>query len=83
MYISQKLRLAKYLGRSFYHIGHSFSGVNIRPAAGANIILWGIILMLHAVTASFGAFFALRFLLGASPVDPRNESSLRGSPRDV
>ncbi|EIN10706.1 MFS general substrate transporter [Punctularia strigosozonata HHB-11173 SS5] len=31
---------------------------------GANIILWGIILMLHAVTASFGAFFALRFLLG-------------------
>ncbi|KAK7695716.1 hypothetical protein QCA50_000352 [Cerrena zonata] len=44
VYISQKLRVAKYLG--------------------ANIVIWGIILMLHAVTASFGAFFALRVLLG-------------------
>ncbi|THH17967.1 hypothetical protein EW146_g2938 [Bondarzewia mesenterica] len=44
VYISQKLRLAKYLG--------------------TNIVLWGIILMLHATTSSFGAFFALRFLLG-------------------
>jgi len=44
VYISQKLRLAKYLG--------------------ANIIVWGIILMLHSVASSFGAFFALRFLLG-------------------
>jgi MFS family permease len=31
---------------------------------GVNIVLWGIILMLHAVGTSFGAFFALRFLLG-------------------
>ncbi|KAL4241586.1 MFS transporter superfamily protein [Abortiporus biennis] len=44
VYISQKLRIAKYLG--------------------ANIIIWGILLMLHAVSASFGAFFTLRFLLG-------------------
>ncbi|TFK43608.1 MFS general substrate transporter [Crucibulum laeve] len=44
VYISQKLRVAKYLG--------------------VNIIVWGIILMLHAVGTSFGAFFALRFLLG-------------------
>ncbi|KAJ7498996.1 MFS general substrate transporter [Mycena latifolia] len=44
VYISQKLRVAKYLG--------------------ANIIIWGVILMLHAVGTSFGAFFALRFLLG-------------------
>ncbi|KAJ7781320.1 MFS general substrate transporter [Mycena metata] len=44
VYISQKLRVAKYLG--------------------VNIIIWGIILMLHAVGTSFGAFFALRFLLG-------------------
>ncbi|KZV75411.1 MFS general substrate transporter [Peniophora sp. CONT] len=44
VYISQKLRLAKYLG--------------------GNIVLWGAILMLHAVPSSFGAFFALRFLLG-------------------
>ena len=27
-------------------------------------MLWGIILMLHSVANSFGAFFALRFLLG-------------------
>ena len=32
--------------------------------SGGNIIVWGIILMLHASTSSFGAFFALRFLLG-------------------
>ncbi|TDL29351.1 MFS general substrate transporter [Rickenella mellea] len=44
VYISQKLRLAKYLG--------------------CNIVAWGIILMLHAVTSNFGAFFTLRFLLG-------------------
>ncbi|OCH93600.1 MFS general substrate transporter [Obba rivulosa] len=44
VYISQKLRVAKYLG--------------------GNIILWGIILMLHAITTSFGSFFVLRFLLG-------------------
>ncbi|EMD41075.1 hypothetical protein CERSUDRAFT_91831 [Gelatoporia subvermispora B] len=44
VYVSQKLRVAKYLG--------------------GNVILWGIILMLHAVTTSFGGFFALRFLLG-------------------
>ncbi|KAJ7228739.1 MFS general substrate transporter [Mycena pura] len=43
-YISQKLRVAKYLG--------------------ANIVIWGILLMLQAVGTSFGAFFALRFLLG-------------------
>ncbi|CAL1702207.1 unnamed protein product [Somion occarium] len=44
VYISQKLRIAKYLG--------------------ANIVVWGIVLMLHASTTSFGGFFALRFLLG-------------------
>lgn len=44
VFISQKTRVAKYLG--------------------ANIVIWGIILMLHAVGTSFGAFFALRFLLG-------------------
>ncbi|KAI0049609.1 MFS general substrate transporter [Auriscalpium vulgare] len=44
VYISQKLRLAKYLG--------------------TNIVLWGIVLMAHAAAPSFGAFFALRFLLG-------------------
>jgi ACS family allantoate permease-like MFS transporter len=44
VYISQKTRVAKYLG--------------------ANIIIWGIVLMLHSVGTSFGAFFALRFLLG-------------------
>ncbi|KAJ3559842.1 hypothetical protein NM688_g98 [Phlebia brevispora] len=44
VYISQKLRIGKYLG--------------------ANVVVWGIILMLHATTSSFGGFFALRFLLG-------------------
>ncbi|PPQ77275.1 hypothetical protein CVT25_010857 [Psilocybe cyanescens] len=44
VYLSQKTRVAKYLG--------------------VNIIVWGIVLMLHSVGTSFGAFFALRFLLG-------------------
>ncbi|KAF9247229.1 MFS general substrate transporter [Melanogaster broomeanus] len=44
VYISQKLRLAKYLG--------------------GNIVVWGALLMLQASTDNFGAFFALRFLLG-------------------
>ncbi|KIP10651.1 hypothetical protein PHLGIDRAFT_208266 [Phlebiopsis gigantea 11061_1 CR5-6] len=44
MYISQKLRLGKYLG--------------------ANIVLWGIIMMLHSVPKTFGPFFVLRLLLG-------------------
>lgn len=44
VYLSQKTRVAKYLG--------------------VNICLWGAILMLHSVGTSFGAFFALRFLLG-------------------
>ncbi|ESK89336.1 mfs allantoate [Moniliophthora roreri MCA 2997] len=44
VYLSQKTRVAKYLG--------------------TNIVIWGIVLALHAVAESFGAFFALRFLLG-------------------
>lgn len=44
VYLSQKTRVAKYLG--------------------CNIVLWGIILMLHATASTFQAFFALRFLLG-------------------
>ncbi|KAM6495951.1 MFS general substrate transporter [Amanita muscaria] len=44
VYISQKLRAAKYLG--------------------VNVVVWGVLLMLHAATTSFGGFFVLRFLLG-------------------
>lgn len=50
MYISQKLRLGKYLG--------------------ANIVLWGIVMMLHAVPNSFGPFFVLRILLGTLFIYP-------------
>ncbi|OBZ71804.1 Allantoate permease [Grifola frondosa] len=31
---------------------------------GANIVAWGIVMMLHAVPRSFGSFFAMRLLLG-------------------
>ncbi|KAF7795854.1 hypothetical protein EIP86_007021 [Pleurotus ostreatoroseus] len=44
MYISQRLRIGKYLG--------------------TNVVLWGIIMILHAVPESFGPFFVLRILLG-------------------
>ncbi|KAF7331968.1 MFS general substrate transporter [Mycena kentingensis (nom. inval.)] len=43
-YISQRLRVAKYLG--------------------VNILIWGVVLCLHAATTNFAAFFILRFLLG-------------------
>lgn len=38
--------------------------VSIDCLQGANIVLWGVLLMLQASTNNFGAFFALRFLLG-------------------
>ncbi|KAI0649995.1 MFS general substrate transporter [Trametes meyenii] len=31
---------------------------------GANIVAWGVIMMLHAIPGTFGPFFALRLLLG-------------------
>ncbi|EIN03461.1 MFS general substrate transporter [Punctularia strigosozonata HHB-11173 SS5] len=31
---------------------------------GVNVIVWGVILMLHATASSFSGFFALRFFLG-------------------
>ncbi|KAI0347077.1 MFS general substrate transporter [Trametopsis cervina] len=43
-YISQRLRLGKYLG--------------------ANIVVWGIVMMLHSVPQTFGPFFTLRLILG-------------------
>ncbi|KAJ7068194.1 MFS general substrate transporter [Mycena amicta] len=38
--------------------------LRIAKYLGVNICIWGVVLMLHAVGTSFGAFFALRFLLG-------------------
>ncbi|EPQ59297.1 MFS general substrate transporter [Gloeophyllum trabeum ATCC 11539] len=57
---------------------------------GMNVVLWGVVLMLHAVPTTFGPFFALRFILGmlescAAPVQilittmfyKKNEQSMR------
>lgn len=33
---------------------------------GANIILWGIVMMLHVFPTNFGGFFMARFILGES-----------------
>ncbi|KAI0637783.1 MFS general substrate transporter [Trametes polyzona] len=59
--------LAFYLGelRAYYYSPVSLI-TKLRAAKylGANIIVWGIILMCHAAASSFGAFFALRFMLG-------------------
>jgi hypothetical protein len=43
---------------------------------GVNVCLWGVMLMLQATTTNFGAFFALRFIMGTclplcSPISPR------------
>jgi hypothetical protein len=37
---------------------------HLKLPIGVNIIVWGIVLMCHAATHSFAAFFVLRFLLG-------------------
>lgn len=64
VYLSQKTRVAKYLGKLLI-VKESDGTLSVQ---GANIVIWGIILMLHAVATSFGGFFALRFLLGAHHV---------------
>ncbi|KAH8106192.1 MFS general substrate transporter [Cristinia sonorae] len=58
--------LAFYLGFLLWEFPTSYISQKLPLAKylGANVIIWGIILMLHAATTSFGGFFALRFLLG-------------------
>ncbi|KAF9448174.1 MFS general substrate transporter [Macrolepiota fuliginosa MF-IS2] len=58
--------MAFYLGFLFWEFPTTYISQKLRAAKylGVNIIAWGIILMLHAAAESFGAFFALRFLLG-------------------
>lgn len=69
VYISQRLRLAKYLGKL------SSKAARIQPArlpiahiesTGVNVVLWGIVLMCHAIPNTFAPFFVLRILLGMS-----------------
>ena len=43
----------------------------LKVLSGCNVIVWGAILMLQASTTHFGAFFALRFLLGESSLTPK------------
>lgn len=45
---------------------------------GANIVAWGILLTLHVLPNSFGAFFAMRFLLGMNSITCSGSSTLRG-----
>jgi hypothetical protein len=61
VYIAQKLRLGKYLGELIYILDVD----KIRTTSGVNIIIWGVVLLCHALANSFQAFFALRFILGA------------------
>ncbi|KAJ3741220.1 MFS general substrate transporter [Lentinula detonsa] len=58
--------MAFYLGFLLFEFPTVYLSQKTRAAKylGVNIVLWGAILMLHAVGTSFGAFFALRFLLG-------------------
>ncbi|KAJ4481449.1 MFS general substrate transporter [Lentinula edodes] len=58
--------MAFYLGFLLFEFPTVYISQKTRAAKylGVNIVLWGVILMLHAVGSSFGAFFALRFLLG-------------------
>lgn len=65
VYISQKLRVAKYLGEDRYSCIYPVLTWSW-TILGANIVLWGVVLMLHAAGTSFGAIFALRILLGTA-----------------
>ncbi|XP_006454014.1 hypothetical protein AGABI2DRAFT_196678 [Agaricus bisporus var. bisporus H97] len=58
--------MAFYLGFLAFEFPTTYFAQKTRVAKylGANVIIWGILLMLHSVGGSFGAFFALRFLLG-------------------
>ncbi|KAI0321878.1 MFS general substrate transporter [Amylostereum chailletii] len=60
------ISMAFYLGFLVFEFPTVYIGQRLRLAKylGVNIVLWGIVLMLHAVPSSFGPFFALRFLLG-------------------
>ncbi|KAI0321877.1 major facilitator superfamily domain-containing protein [Amylostereum chailletii] len=60
------ISMAFYLGFLAFEFPSVYIGQRLRLAKylGANIVLWGMVLMLHAVPHSFASFFALRFLLG-------------------
>jgi len=57
---------AFYIGFLTWEYPTSFLAQRTRIAKylGVNVCLWGLMLMLQATTESFGAFFALRFLMG-------------------
>ncbi|GJJ07497.1 hypothetical protein Clacol_001699 [Clathrus columnatus] len=63
MYLSQKTRIAKYLGEIPYRL---LKCISLTRFIGVNVVLWGIILTLHAAPTGFAGFFVLRFLLGQS-----------------
>ncbi|KAH7916345.1 MFS general substrate transporter [Hygrophoropsis aurantiaca] len=58
--------MAFYLGFIVWEFPTVYIAQKLRLAKylSANIIVWGVILILHGTATSFGAFFALRFILG-------------------
>ncbi|EPQ56202.1 MFS general substrate transporter [Gloeophyllum trabeum ATCC 11539] len=58
--------MAFYLGYLTWEFPTVYISQKLRAGKylGANIVLWGAVLMLHAATTSFGVFFFLRFILG-------------------
>jgi hypothetical protein len=59
------------LGFLFWEFPTVYIAQKLRLAKylGCNVVVWGAILMLQGATTNFGAFFALRFLLGMSRGD--------------
>ncbi|KAH7920805.1 MFS general substrate transporter [Leucogyrophana mollusca] len=58
--------MAFYLGYVVWEFPTVYIAQKLRLAKylSANIVVWGVVLMLHGAANSFGAFFALRFILG-------------------
>ncbi|KZT36811.1 MFS general substrate transporter [Sistotremastrum suecicum HHB10207 ss-3] len=57
---------AFYIGFLVWEFPTQYIAQRLRIAKylGVNVCLWGMILMMQAVTPRFGAFFALRFIMG-------------------
>ncbi|KAL4268833.1 MFS transporter superfamily protein [Pleurotus pulmonarius] len=69
--------MAFYLGFLVWEFPTVYIAQKMRMAKylGMNTVAWGAVLMLHSVGTSFGAFFALRFLLGM--LESCNEQATR------
>lgn len=64
--ISDGLHFPEVEAREVLRYVHRWRAGSYLRELGVNVVLWGIIMMCHAIPTTFGPFFALRILLGQS-----------------